>query len=716
MPGSGSTIFFNNAKPPPPRDPRCAFPVRWLLCLAIGMITGLGGGCASQRYVTERRTPINPLTDALGLMSRGGPQPTGRTVSLLRHYDLLDVFKKSPEVALDKLHELTFEEKGAEKVYAISELAYIVGKRLETEDQPGGAMDLYTIAVSNAYLYLFSPELDCSRNPYDPQFRGACDLYNSSLESMLRLVHRQGQLTPGNQYRITTSDSSYDVQVVNRGPWNNAEFGELKFSSDFQVKGIDASNVTYGVGVPLIAMRNRHPQDEPGEKYYPEGLAFPVTAILRVTSPQLQSSREQHHRHPCVLELHDPLASTDIELNSRLVPMQADLSTPLAYFLDNPKFREQTDSTVGLRDANKTQKYRGIYMLEPFDPNRIPVVMVHGLWSSPLTWMPMFNDLRSFRELRKNYQFWFYQYPTGQPFWVSATQLRSDLQSLRHDLDPQMQHQVLDNMVLVGHSMGGLLSRMQTIDSGNEFWSILSDEPFEKVKGDEEEKQRLAAALFFHPNPSVQRVITIGTPHRGSDYANDYTQWIARNLIRLPSSLIELGNSMIRQNPGVFRDTALLTTTTSIDSLNPKSPIFPAMLRARRASWVRYHNIIGIVEKSQWFDSKSIDSDGVVTVDSAHMDDVVSEIVVAAHHSTIHSTPRSILEVRRILIEHLREACSKPEIAACLEVPTSWREPQCEPVMLSSPWTYGSHAAPRSANLPFAPWRTPGLWGPPSYR
>lgn len=716
MPGSESTIFFNNAKPPPPRATRSALRVRWLLWLAIGMVTVLGGGCASQRYVTERRTPINPLTDALGLMSRGGPQPTGRTVSLLRHYDLLDVFKKSPEVALDKLHELTFEEKGAEKVYAISELAYIVGKRLETEDQPGGAMDLYTIAVSNAYLYLFSPELDCSRNPYDPQFRGACDLYNSSLESMLRLVHRQGHLTPGNQYRITTSDSSYDVQVVNRGPWNNAEFGELKFSSDFQVKGIDASNVTYGVGVPLIAMRNRHPQDEPGEKYYPEGLAFPVTAILRVTSPQLQSSREQHHRHPCVLELHDPLASTDIELNSRLVPMQADLSTPLAYFLDNPKFREQTDSTVGLRDANKTQKYRGIYMLEPFDPNRIPVVMVHGLWSSPLTWMPMFNDLRSFRELRKNYQFWFYQYPTGQPFWVSATQLRSDLQSLRQDLDPQMQHQVLDNMVLVGHSMGGLLSRMQTIDSGNEFWSILSDEPFEKVKGDEEEKQRLAAALFFHPNPSVQRVITIGTPHRGSDYANDYTQWIARNLIRLPSSLIELGNSMIRQNPGIFRDTALLTTTTSIDSLNPKSPIFPAMLRARRAPWIRYHNIIGIVEKSKWFDSKSIDSDGVVTVDSAHMDDVVSEIVVAAHHSTIHTTPRSILEVRRILIEHLREACNKPEIAACLEVPTSWRERQCEPVMLSSPWTYGSHAAPRSATLPFAPWRSPGLWGPTSYR
>jgi hypothetical protein len=106
----------------------------------------------------------------------------------------------------------------------------------------------------------------------------------------------------------------------------------------------------------------------------------------------------------------------------------------------------------------------------------------------------------------------------------------------------------------------------------------------------------------------------------------------------------------------------------------------------------------------------------VVTVDSAHMNDVVSEIVVAAQHTSIHSTPRSILEVRRILIEHLREACNKPEIASCLQVPSSWRDPQAEPVILNSPWTYGSHASPRNATVPFAPWRSPTLWGAPSYR
>jgi hypothetical protein len=689
---------------------------RWSLMLVAVMLILFSPGCASQRYVIQRRTPINPLNDALSLMKREGPQPTPRTISLLRHYDVLEVYQRDPDDALDKLQELATDEKGSEKVYAISELSYIIGKRHEQNRSFGKALDMYTVAVSNAYLYLFSPELDGARNPYDPQFRGACDLYNAALESVLRLVSNEGKLSPGNSYRISTDNEEHEVRVVARGPWRNEDFGELKFCSDFQVKGLDAANVTYGVGVPMIAVRsNSHPED-PGSQYYPEGLSFPVTALLRVTTPNVHSRREDRHRHPCVLELHDPLSSTDIELNSRLVPLQADFSTPLAYFLDNPKFREQTDSTLGLLDPHRTEKMRGVYMLEPYDPNRIPVVMVHGLWSSPLTWMPMFNDLRSFRELRKNYQFWFYQYPTGQPFWVSATQMRSDLHEVRRKLDPQTQHHVFNQMVLVGHSMGGLVARMQTIESGEEFWKILSDEPFEKVKAEDEERQRLAAALFFHPNPSIQRVITIGTPHRGSDYANDYTQWLGRKLIRLPTSLTEMGNSLIRQNPGIFRDTELLITKTSIDSLSPDSPIFPTMLRARRAPWVRYHNIIGILYKSNWFQGETSESDGIVSIESAHMDDVQSEIVVSASHSTIHSTPRAILEVRRILVEHLREACQCPEVASYLEVPDSWRDPGRQPPIVPSHLVKASvgsrhwHAPTPGAQAPLH--QGPQDWGP----
>jgi hypothetical protein len=168
-------------------------------------------------------------------------------------------------------------------------------------------------------------------------------------------------------------------------------------------------------------------------------------------------------------------------------------------------------------------------------------------------------------------------------------------------------------------------------------------------------------------------VITIGTPHRGSDYANDYTQWLGRKLITLPSSLIEMGNSLISQNPGVFRDTELLITKTSIDSLSPDSPIFPALLRARRAPWVRYHNIIGMIEKNRWFTNEPIDSDGIVSLQSAQIDDVESEVVVQATHGSVHTTPRAILEVRRILIEHLDEVSQQPILASRLKLSEEWK-------------------------------------------
>jgi hypothetical protein len=267
----------------------------------------------------------------------------------------------------------------------------------------------------------------------------------------------------------------------------------------------------------------------------------------------------------------------------------------------------------------------------------------------------MFNDLRSFPELRKSYQFWFYQYPSGQPFWTSAKQLRAELAELRTHLDPYQQNDSLDQMVLVGHSMGGLVSRMQTIESGDEFWRILTDRPYSELKGEDDVKKQLADAVFFEPNHSIRRVITIGTPHRGSNYANDYTQWLGRKFIELPATMVVGGNELARENPNFFRDTKLLTTQTSIDSLSPKSPIFPVMLRAKTSPSTKYHNIIGLVPEKGFYGKFSAGTDGVVELASAQIDGVESELVVEAEHQEIHTTPRAILEVRRILKDHLSQ-------------------------------------------------------------
>jgi hypothetical protein len=627
-------------------------------------------GCASSHYLVRRSTPANPLAAQLQIASRSGPTISERTAVVLRRYALEEEFRTAPVRCIESLQALVGQESDGELVYSISELAYIQAKRAERNRRPTEALDLYGVAVSNAYMYLFALEFDHIRNPYDPIFRGACDLYNQSLESLLRIVNARGQLKPGTSYEVLSEKQNYYVQTVMRGQWSNEQFDHFDFVSDYQLQGLNSSGLSYGLGVPMIAVRRKGSPSDPREAYYPDGLSFPVTALLRVI-PNLSTEVESGHRYHCVLELHDPLLSTDIELAGRLVPLQSDLSAALAYFLDNPQFREKNQATLGLINTQKADRNRGIMMLEPFDPQRIPVLMVHGLWSSPVTWMPMFNDLRSFAELRKNYQFWFYHYPTGQPVWLSSTQLREELQSLRAALDPDHQYDALNHMVLVGHSMGGLVSRMQTIESREDFWKILSDKPFDQLQGTPEDINLLRTAAFFHPTREIRRVITIGTPHRGSEFANDLTRWIGRKMIRLPTMMVSTGQKLISTNPGVFRNTELLTTSTSIDSLSPSSPIFPAMLRAPRAPWVTYHNVIGMAPPGRWSFSSKVTGDGVVEYESARMDDVESEIVVASEHSEIHRNPQTILEVRRILMLHLQAVESEHRVAqrlASLEI------------------------------------------------
>jgi pimeloyl-ACP methyl ester carboxylesterase len=612
-------------------------------------------GYATPDLVSVRKAPRSLLASQLQLLSRSGPKPTPRTEQVLRQYDLVKIMQADPQQGLAALEQSLVAEPAADKAYAFAELAYIQAKQAEAKYDQSLALDMYGASVAHSYAYLFSPQFDGSRNPYDPQFRQACNLYNEALEGAMRIVHKIGKLQPGNTHSIKTCGQQIDIAIVASGRWHADDFERFEFVSDYELKGLNNQHQTYGLGVPLIAVRKQHEGESPDEKYYPPGLSFPITAFLRV----LPSGRVATDGNPasshCVLELRDPLESTDVIVGGRRVPLESDISTPLAYYLNDPLVKTNALATFALLDADFAKEFKGLYMLEPFDPNKIPVVMVHGLWSSPVTWMEMFNDLRSMPEIREHYQFWFYLYPTGQPFWISAAQMRSDVTEVRRTLDPRLTIPKLDQMVLVGHSMGGLVSKMQTLESGQEYWHILTDKPFDQLQADEETRQRLAGALFFQPNPSVRRVVTIGTPHRGSHFANGTTRWLGRGLIKLPSMLTSVTQRVVRDNPGFFHNTELLTIDTSIDSLAPDSPVFPVMLRSPKAPWVRYHNIVGRAPKKGLLGSIAGEGDGVVPLDSARLGDTNSQIEVEADHVTVHQHPRSVLEVRRILREHLAE-------------------------------------------------------------
>lgn len=623
----------------------------WLLLFCV-LLLGAMNGCARQRFVTLRRVPKNPLEAPLKLLSRSGPRPTDRTEQVLRRYGLTERQKKEPQRVLVDLEAEIEKEPTSEKIYSYAELSYIQGSRLQTQGKQQEALEHYSAAVAHAYRFLFEPGLDRFCNPYDPQFRRACDLYNVSLEAVLRIANSRGLLKPGQAHIVTSGGRQYQLEMALRGPWGADEILEFKFVNDFEIAGgLTNTHHTYGLGVPMIAVHKSHDSQEPAEKYYPPGLSFPVTAFLRC-SPRSQAD-EANRVQPCVLELYDPLYACNIRVEERLVPLETDLTTPLAYFLDNPDFQEAEDPTFGLLNPDAAMKRRGVYMVEPYDPKRIPVVMVHGLWSSPTTWMEMFNDLRSFPEIRSRYQFWFYQYPTGKPFLDSAAEMREALAEVRSTLDPYRQNPNLEQMVLVGHSMGGLVSRLQTLESQNDFWQILSDNPFADLKATTAQQQKLAKVYFFNANPSIKRVITIGTPFRGSENATDAVRFAGQKFIKLPESMVELGNKVIRDNPSYFTSTKLLTMNTSLDALALDDPLFPVMLSAHKGSGTIYHNIVGNKPRTSFADRLREDGDGIVSLDSARVDDAKTQIEVEADHLTVHRHPLATLEVRRILREHL---------------------------------------------------------------
>lgn len=621
------------------------------LAILIGMI-GLMSGCAGSQWIRERRYPASPLADDMRLFSWRGPKPTSRTVQELRRFDLLSDIKDDPKSVLQELTSGQLHSNASDHTVVVAEVAFLAGLESADEERPGEALDYFGISVAEAYHYLLSPHFGHARNAFDPRFRQASDLYNASLERIMRIIQDNGMLKPGTVHIANTAHDKYELHIVCRGPWAVDDIKELKFVADFDLKGLKNHYRTYGLGVPMIAVHRDQPGNSPAEAYYPPGMSFPATAFLRVVDQKYRTDRGlSEERHVCVLEIHDPTRVNAIPAEGQLVPLETDLTVPLAYGLSDPNFRRANVATLGLLNPEGYQNHQGLYLLEPFDPDKIPVLMIHGLWSSLITWMEMFNDLRGDPSIRERYQFWFYAYPSGQPLMLTATQLRQSLKEVRERLDPNQNNQAMRQMVLVGHSMGGLVARLQTLESRDDYWKLVSDLPANEITGDED-IDRLRNAVFFHPNADVARVVTIASPHRGSNFANDATRWIGRQLINVPELFERTRHSLV-VNHSELRNQGLLEIQTSIDSLSPMSPVLEIMQKSPEAEWTRYHNIVGVVADEGVLLRVAGQSDGVVTLDSAKLASAESELIVQADHVNIHRHPKTVMEVQRILLEHL---------------------------------------------------------------
>ena len=586
----------------------------------------------------------------------GLDRPTERTAETLKRYDLERDYRRDPGHAIASLERTARRSPDPDLVFALAELSWVEAKRLDRKRR-AESLDRYLDAVAYAYDFLFDPELAEATTPADPRFRAAMNLYNGGLDQIIRsaaaaAAKSKKRIEPGGTILLKAHGGELNLRVsLEHSPWRSEDIEELHLCSNFLVAGLPTKTYQYGLGVPLIGVRKTETPGKGADRYYPPEMSFPITAFLQPNS-RLRGARDDVEApRDCTLRLLDPVRFRSVRQNKVALAVESDLTTPLAYMwsrTDLSKYR-----WAGLLRPGEAGERAGLMLLRPYEPNKIPVVMVHGLASSPLAWIPMLNELLRDPQIQERYQFFLYVYPTGVPIPIAAAGLRTALIEARTELGASDTgadgtSPTFDRMVLLGHSMGGLLSHAMVVHSDNKFWELSSDRPFDDILGPKPVLDELRRYNFFEPVPSVKRVVFLATPHRGSEYSRRPVGRLSSSLISEPDHISSLLNQLIRDNPDAFDRRRFRRLPTSIDTLDVDSAVLLALLGMKPAPDVAFHSIIGSNRPGPVAES----TDGVVAYRSSHFDGAASELVVRSDHG-VQQDSEAIREVRRILLEHV---------------------------------------------------------------
>jgi pimeloyl-ACP methyl ester carboxylesterase len=590
-------------------------------------------------------------------------RPTERTLETLKRYDLEREYRRDVNSTLLRIEKFAQKRPEAELVYALAELSWIEGRRLDRWRKPQ-ALDRFLDAAAYSYDFLFdmNPVLAQGRGPSDPRYRQAMEIYNAGLDHLIRAALTKGQIHPQNGQDIPFKFHGREEKlrfVLEKSPWTGSDVTKLLLASDFEVSGLNRDFNQYGLGVPLIGVRETPPKAEdrtPQEQFYPAEMAFPLTAFLVPNSRLQDPNVDVEKARVCTLLLLDPVQIRSYGPNDNKLAIETDLTTPLAYMWSRTDLDRYRWS--GLLRPEKALERANLMLIRPYEPGKIPVVMVHGLISTPLAWIPMLNELQRNPVIQQHYQFFLYMYPTGVPIPIAAASLRRSLIQSKQLYDPNGQDPAFDRMVLLGHSMGGLLSHMMAVSSGDKFWQLYSDRAFDsEIIGPRDVLEELRAYLFFEPLPFVKQVVFLATPHRGSDLSRGMVGRVGTNLISDSDHVHDLLTRLVKDNPDAFnsrRFQRFQRFPTSIETLDTNSPILKAILDMRPGSQVAFHSIIGSRSPSGVAES----TDGVVAWTSSHLDGVPEKMVRSDHG--VQKDPEAIIEVRNILLEHVGAAPAEP--------------------------------------------------------
>jgi len=450
----------------------------------------------------------------------------------------------------------------------------------------------------------------------------ACETYNAACGELTVLLRSsEGGRLWNQPLTLAGNNTTYHLRLepASNAVWAPNYFTSFVPSAEIEHKLIRDQNHQQGVGGSLVGVRKLNPP----EKFAPaRGITSPVTATL------------DFHARDATLALRRPRKQPTANIEGKVRPLNANFSAPISYY-PPPASLMFAGFLGGLKHSNYPAP-TGLYFLQPYDPDRIPLVFVHGLFSTPFDWAKTINGLQADPEIRKHYQFWIFAYPTGNPILYSALRLREEL-AKADQLYPNHKP-----YVMVGHSMGGMLTHDQVVTVTEAMWDKSLGQAAENIFKQNSRDSLIVRATTFRANPRIKRVVFICTPHRGSDLASNPIGKIGISLITLPARLTAV---MLDSLTG--SDLAQMTGSSkrlpnSITGLKPTSPALPVINSVPIG--VPYHSIIGDRGRGDCPNC----SDGVVAYWSSHLNGAQSEKIVPGPHGSCQ-LPQTIAELDRIL-------------------------------------------------------------------
>jgi pimeloyl-ACP methyl ester carboxylesterase len=608
------------------------------LCAVLSGCVAPIGADKTAPSLSYRQIHDNPV-------SRG--QPSRETQFALHRFQQAEQFEKSPDDALKQIQQKAVETKDRSLLFVLSELNYLAAERVRNSNrpwEPRDARDYYLASAVFAWMFLCGEGADGAPDAFDQRFRTACDLYNYGLGWALtaRRSTNAVAILGGGVRRLPFGQM--EIQFEQPGfRWPLSSFDQFVVADQFVVRGLSVRNRQPGLGTPLVAVTGTNQ----GSKL---PRAVPATVLLRLQGGLSEIAQGDIRAS---LELYSAFDVASVQVGNRVVPLETDTTIPIAYGL-NQSWVWKLGMMQFLSAEEKVPT--GVYTMQPYRPDRVPVVFVHGTFSSPVWWAEMANTLSADPVLRRRYQFWYFIYNSGNPIVYSAARLRESLTAKIKELDPEGRDAALQQMVVIGHSQGGLLTKLTATDTGDRLWqAVLKTNRLADLKISAKEQALIRKYTTYEALPFVKRAIFISTPHRGSYAAGGFVRNLARKLVSLPSALVKRASEFAGLSEKLNLPKEMRIARTSLDSMSPENPFLQALADIPLAPGVKGNSVIAIQGDGDYHLGK----DGLVSYESAHLDYTESEFIVRSFHSC-QDKPPTIEEVRRILHEHLRTLPAKP--------------------------------------------------------